>query len=103
MNEEIANIQDIKTKRDLPLATLALKGCKGRGCVKTEFRSPDNHLGVRDFLIQLPAHQTGTYSQTARDFWRDVCLLSYIPKFDRRGRAGSLTVWQFGRGAMITL
>lgn len=48
MKEEIANIQDIRTKRDLPLDTLALKGCKGRGCIRIEFRSTDNQLGVRD-------------------------------------------------------
>lgn len=70
MNEEIANIQDIKTKRDLLLDTLVLKGCKGRGCIKTEFRSTDNHLGVRDFLIQVPAHQNGKYFQIPKNFWR---------------------------------
>lgn len=68
MSEEIANIQDIKTKRDLPLDTLVLKGCKGRGCIKTEFRSTD--LGARDFLTQLPAHQNDMCSQVTVDFWR---------------------------------
>jgi len=31
------------------------------------------------------------------------CVLNNIPKFDRQGRAGSLTVWQFDCGATITL
>lgn len=70
VNEEIANIQDIKTKRELLLDTLVLKGCKGRGCIETEFRSTDNHLGVRDFLTQLPAHQNDMCSQIPMDFWR---------------------------------
>lgn len=70
MNEEIANIQDIKTKRDLLLDTLVLKGCKGRGCIKSEFRSADNHLGTRDFLTQLPAYHNDMCSPIPVDLWR---------------------------------
>lgn len=70
MNEEIANTQDIKTKRDLLLDTLVLKGCKGRGCIKTEFRSTGNHSGVRVFLTQLPAHQNDMCSQILMDLWK---------------------------------
>lgn len=76
VNEEIANIQYIKNQKgDLPLDTLVLKGC--RGCIKTEFRSKNNHLGVRDFLVQLRAHQHDMYSQIPMDFWKCVCSLTY--------------------------
>lgn len=70
MNKEIANTQDIKTKRDLLLDTLVLKGCKGGGCIKTEFRSIGNHLGVRVISTQLPAHRNDMCSQTPMDFWK---------------------------------
>lgn len=103
MTEETAAIQDIKTKRDLLLDTLVPKGCKGRGCAKTEVRSTNNQLGTRDFLTQLSAHQSAVCSWMPTDFWRQSCLLDSTPSLARQRGGGSLTVWQFACGATITL
>lgn len=70
MNEEIANTRDIKTKRDLLLDTLVLKGCKGRGCIKTEFREYRQPPRCQGFLAQLPAHQNDMCSQILMNFWK---------------------------------
>lgn len=96
MNEEIANTRDIKTKRDLLLDTLVLKGCKGRGCIKTEFREYRQPPRCQGFLNSASCTSKWYVLPDTDGFLEIIHSVSSRPQLQKgRQQVDCVAVWQW--------